>query len=206
MTRNQRGLLLAALERNDNNRVLHIAGMDRNTEYDLLYVSGLCGKTAEEFPHQMVYELYRRADNIVGCYICDGHEVGEYLNRRSKAAAYWYRRQYCLLAHNLILGKFIKEKDYDRIFYCSPDTDLDFYRIPGEMTMGEAELVRWRYPILDYGLASAEINQRSLCDFCPMIDPDATMSSAEMRDFCNWIIDQGALDRLDMEEPELLPF
>ena len=202
----RRVLLLFSGTGGDFNRVQKIAGMDRRTDFDLLHVSGINGHSLQTFPLDIFYDIYRNAKNIVGLYTCDGHELGRYIRENCRSVTRTAMCQCCQMGLNALLARLIKEKGYKRVIYCSPQFDRKLYRIPVDMILDETEYADWQYPVTDYGIVSREVRQKCICDTRTEMDPDLLMDEKSMREFCTGIIDSGILDRLSMEEAEVLPF
>ena len=206
MNSTKRTLLLFSGTRNDFNRVIKISGMEWGTDIDLLHVGGINRYGLRDFPQDMIFDLFRRARNIVGCYFCDARELGEHIKENGKYAVLTGRCQYCQMALNLLLAYFIKEKGYNRVIYCSPQFDRRLYQNSAGLFLNDVEFRNWYYPITDYGVVSGEVDQRCICDTIRDMDPDLLMDENSMKEFCKGIIDSGILSRLSMEEAELLPF
>ena len=205
MTDNGRLLLLFSGTRNAFNSVLRIAEMT-NKDIDLLHVNGINSHGIKGFPQDVVFDLFKRAMNIVGCYYCDASELRDYIRANGRSVVYTAQCQYCQLTLNMILAHFIKENGYERVIYCSPHFDRRLYQIPIEMILDKTEFMNWHYPIIDYGVASEEVVQRCLLDTCSELDNSLTMDAENMRQFCKGMIDSGILERLTIEEADLLTF
>ena len=205
MTDNGRVLLLFSGTRNAFNSVLRIAEMNKR-DIDLLHVYGINSHGIKDFPQDVVFDFFRRARNIVGCYCCDASQLREYIRVNGRSAVYTTQCQYCQLTLNLILAHFIKEKGYERVIYCSPQFDGRLYQIPVEMILDKTEFVNWQYPITDYGIASEEVVRRCILDTSIELDNSLTMDEKDLRLFCKGMIDSCILEGLTIEEADLLPF
>ena len=205
MNRIGRGLLTYSGKKDDFNRIQKIVSMDDNTDFDLLYVKGINRHSVNGFPEDMVYEFYRRAGNIVGCYSCDGSEVGKYMRDNIRLFGFTSCLA-CQMSLNLILCHFIASGEYDRVFYCNPRFPHSLYRIPVSLYFEDAMFREWQYPIMDYSICSLGVNQRCIRDTSIDIDPFLIKDEKRMKEFCQGIVDSGMLDRLSMEEAYTIPF
>ena len=206
MSDTNRILLLFSGTRNDINRVLKIAGSVPETAVDLLHIRGLNAHSAPDFPQDVYMDLCRNAANIDRCFCCDGSELRRYLKENDRYDVFTRRCQRCQLLLHLVLAGFIAEKKYERTIWCSPQFDRRIYQSSAGLILGDAEYLCWHYPISDQGIASGESGQRCICDTVLDLDPDLFIDEENMREFCSGIIASGILQRLSMEEAEILPF
>ena len=206
MSRKGRMLVLFSGKKDDFNRVVKIAMMNPVEDIELLHISGFNAHSAPDFPRDVVFDLYRNARNIVGCYICDGTELANYLRKICRSTEYMGQCLRCQLTLNLVNVFFIKKEGYDQMVCVSPQFDCRLYQIPAESILDDPKYFGWNYPVTDYGIASEEVSQRCIFDSCIEINPDITMSEESMISFCHDLIDSGILEKLTFEEAYLLPF
>ncbi|MBR2827590.1 MAG: hypothetical protein IKE78_08855 [Erysipelotrichaceae bacterium] len=206
MNKTRRELLLIDCSKDSINEALHIAGMDRTVDYDLLYVSGVDRYGLREFPLDIVFDIYRNAKNIVGCYNCDGKELGKYIREKSRTAVYAFGYQYRKMGLTLLQAYHIRKGKYDRVIHCSPHFERRLYETPADMILKKVKYIDWTYPITDYGIIPGDIDPRYIYDINPDMSCYLPMDDSSMRDFCREIIDSGILDRMTMEEADMLPF
>ena len=206
MNDNGRMLLLFSGSRNDFNRVLRIAELDPDTDIDLLHIRRFSCYSAEDFPQDVIWELFSRARNIVGCYYCDGLKLQKYARVDGRSMIFGDRCQYCQLVLNMVLATCIRKYGYKKVIWCSPLLDDRLYKIPMELILPDAEYLSWDFPISDYGIASTEVDHRYVFDTVFTLAKDRLMQEKFMQKFCQGVIDSGVLDELSMEEADLSVF
>jgi len=199
---------LVSGSRESINSAIELKKQYPQSRVDLLHVTGVNWNHADSFPVDIMYMLNRIAPGVGDCYTCDAGIVRKYINDDPYFKARRYLCERCQLSLAIVLSQFIAEKGYAKLLYCGPDQCEKLWRSVASVIIGPHQILKWDYPILDYGIESYMIHKDCSPIFYPALYMEDPFESSEVKRLCYELVDKGILTSLYYEkiEYEDMPF